>query len=104
MSQAFNPELSCDSPPPLSTPAELSSEDPLEEEFPRGRQNALPGYAPHQRRLRNSAQNPQEEEEEHSQGLGLPRGQTPTPPNHNHQYTHSSSRSRALIAAANCGL
>lgn len=78
MSQAFNPELSCDSP----TPADRPSEDPLEEEFRRRRQNALPGYATHQRYLRNSAQNPGEEEEEHSQSLGLTRGQalTSTPP------------------------
>lgn len=75
MSQAFTPELSCGS-VPLPTPADLPSEDPLEEEFPRRRQNALPGYASHQRYLRNSAQNPQEEEEEHSQSLT--RGQTPT--------------------------
>lgn len=79
MSQAFNPELNCDPPPPPA-PADLPSEDPLEDEFRRRRQNALPGYASHQRYLRNSAQNPQEEEEEHSQSLGLTRGQAPTPP------------------------
>lgn len=76
MSQAFN--LRCDLPTPSPTPADLPSEDPLEEEFRRRRQNALPGYASHQRYLRNSAQNPQEEEVEHSQTLGLTRGQAAT--------------------------
>lgn len=104
MSQAFNSDLSCDPPPP-PTPADLPPEDPLEEEFRRRRQNALPGYASHQRYLRNSTQNPQEEEEEHSQSLTRGQAPTPHPPDLiNHQHTHSPSRSRALIAAANCGL
>ncbi|CAN9506354.1 unnamed protein product [Ophioblennius macclurei] len=46
---------------------DIANEDPLEEEFRRRRQNALPGFGLHQRCLRNSAQNPSEEEEE----LGL---------------------------------
>lgn len=59
----------------LLTPTDIAAEDPLEEEFCRRRQNALPGLGLHQRYLRNSAQNPSEEEEEHGlQSLGLTRG------------------------------
>ncbi|XP_029955290.1 dnaJ homolog subfamily B member 6b isoform X3 [Salarias fasciatus] len=46
---------------------DIAGEEPLEEEFRRRRQNALPGFGLHQRYLRSSAQNPAEEEEE----LGL---------------------------------
>ncbi|XP_070709033.1 dnaJ homolog subfamily B member 6b [Pempheris klunzingeri] len=58
---------------------DIAAEDPLEEDFRRRRQNALPGHGLHQRYLRNSAQNPSEEEEEHGlQSLGLTRGHTET--------------------------
>ncbi|XP_041823479.1 dnaJ homolog subfamily B member 6b isoform X2 [Melanotaenia boesemani] len=54
---------------------DIAAQDPLEEEFRRCRQNALPGFGLHQRYLRNSNQNPSEEEEEHGpQSLGLTRG------------------------------
>lgn len=77
----------------LLTPTEIAAEDPLEDDFRRRRQNALPGLGLHQRYLRNSAQNPSEEEEEHSfPSLGLTRGL----PNHhcaaliNYQHTELS--------------
>ncbi|XP_029979021.1 dnaJ homolog subfamily B member 6b isoform X2 [Sphaeramia orbicularis] len=58
---------------------DIGAEDPLEEDFRRRRQNALPTFGLHQRYLRNSAQNPSEEEEEHGlQSLGLTRGYTDT--------------------------
>lgn len=61
--------------PVLLTPADITAQDPLEEEFHRRRQNTLPGLGLHQRYLRNSAQNPFEEEEEHGPlSLGLTRG------------------------------
>ncbi|XP_029385155.1 dnaJ homolog subfamily B member 6b [Echeneis naucrates] len=58
---------------------DVPAEDPLEEEFRRRRQNALPGLGLNQRYLRSSAQNHLEEEEEHGvQSLGLMRGHTDT--------------------------
>ncbi|KAK5849567.1 hypothetical protein PBY51_013893 [Eleginops maclovinus] len=56
---------------------DVPAEDPVEEDFRRRRQNALPGLGLHQRCLRssNQNQNPSEEEEEHGlQSLGLTRG------------------------------
>ncbi|KTG06589.1 hypothetical protein cypCar_00010353, partial [Cyprinus carpio] len=52
----------------------ISDDNALEESR---RQNALTGVAPHNRYLRNVAQNPSEEEEEEDRGLqnlGLARG------------------------------
>ncbi|XP_044032715.1 dnaJ homolog subfamily B member 6b isoform X2 [Siniperca chuatsi] len=58
---------------------DIAAEDPLEEEFCRRRQTALPGLSLHQRYLRNSTLNPSEEEEEHDlQSLGLTRGHMDT--------------------------